>query len=344
MTNDIYVSYSRSDNHDDAVNNFASILKDKTRYYTSKNLDIHLNYHPVNINDPNWKIEVSEDIESSVLFLALITPSYFNDPICLFEWEQFAEKQKEQTETIMFTVDLVDLIDDDFNIESYIDENGKRVFKQYEKLSETNIRWIDIKNDEQLISTVFKKYTRKLSGALKNIQPNDRKKLNCHIINREIDEVAKHNRFSEIKQKLGSTERAYPELKPVCVIYTGGTVGMVRVNELNRNSELKIGDIDEVVTYLPKLRELELDINFFSYEKPLDSSNITSDDWQYLAEIITELYKFYQGFVILHGANTLAYTASALSFMFQNLSKPIVITGAEIPLVELNSDAEHNGP
>jgi len=74
----------------------------------------------------------------------------------------------------------------------------------------------------------------------------------------------------------------------------------------------------------------------------LDSSNINSDDWAKLAGIISELYGFYQGFVILHGSNTLAYTASALSFMFQNLDKPIIISGAEIPLVGLNTDANYN--
>ena len=157
-----------------------------------------------------------------------------------------------------------------------------------------------------------------------------------------IEDESIRNKYEEIKRKIGSINRAYPELNPVCVIYTGGTVGMVRIEELNRNSELKIGDIDEVVDYLPKIKELEFDIDFYSYKKPLDSSNITSDDWVNLGEIIAELYKYYQGFVILHGANTMAYTASALSFMFENLTKPIILTGAEIPLVELNSDAEQN--
>ena len=117
---------------------------------------------------------------------------------------------------------------------------------------------------------------------------------------------------------------------------------MIYSDEFNENSDLEIGDIKSVLEYIPSLKSLEFDIDFFSYDTPLDSSNINSDDWVKLAGIISELYSNYQGFVILHGSNTLSYTASALSFMLQNLDKPIIITGAEIPLVGLNTDAVYN--
>ena len=117
---------------------------------------------------------------------------------------------------------------------------------------------------------------------------------------------------------------------------------MVHEFPSRRNSPLKIGRIRDVLEYIPKVRDLPYDIHFYAYDNPLDSSNITSKDWEKLSQIIKLLYKSYRGFVIMHGANTMAYTASALSFMLTNLNKPIILTGAEIPLVELHSDAESN--
>jgi L-asparaginase len=93
----------------------------------------------------------------------------------------------------------------------------------------------------------------------------------------------------------------------------------------------------------PKLSVLPFNMHFFSLKKPIDSSNVTAEDWVNLASLIQEQITAYQGFVILHGTNTLAYTASALSFLLSNtITKPVILTGAEVPISVQNTDAVHN--
>lgn len=135
---------------------------------------------------------------------------------------------------------------------------------------------------------------------------------------------------------------AYPETLPVCVLYTGGSVGMVPKDKDDPHSPLVTKPVENIIPYLGRLRELAFDIHFWQTPEPLDSSNIKPDDWLKIARIIQKLYPFYQGFVILHGTDTMAYTASALSFMFQNLGKPIILTGSERPIAELVTDAVPN--
>jgi len=168
---------------------------------------------------------------------------------------------------------------------------------------------------------------------------------NHHIINESIEEDLNDLKKDRISKKLllVNQKRKYNH-KPVCVIYTGGTIGMIydeKENDQNKNI-LKQGSVIEFIENIYQFEHVEVDIDFYSYRNFLDSSAIRIDEWMNLAKIIKYLYKYYQGFVILHGTNTMAYTASALSFLFDNLNKPIILTGAEIPLVHLNSDAEHN--
>jgi len=93
---------------------------------------------------------------------------------------------------------------------------------------------------------------------------------------------------------------------------------------------------------LPELRALDLHMRVISFPEPIDSSNVGPGDWQDLAYIIEENYEQYDGFVILHGTDTMAYTASALSFMLRNLQKPVIFTGAQIPIGSTRSDAREN--
>lgn len=342
MANDIYVSYVRHDDSDHAVRKFVEILKQKIKIHAGrKDLTVDMDFNEVDFN-PATKMNIGDRVNNSHILLAFLSPSFFTEKHCELEWDLFIKKQREQDETIIYPV-LIQELDDPktgFRIENKLDEKELKRLKQAQEIGV--FRWVEIKNDESIAEQELKTVTRRIDVALTEIKPVDRRKKNYHVINKHIDDKADQERYDKIKAEIGGQVRAFPEQKPVCVIYTGGTVGMVRQEELNRNSPLKIGDIEEVISYLPKIEELEFDIDFYSYKNPLDSSNITSGDWTSLAEIIAELYRFYQGFVILHGANTMAYTASALSFMFENLSKPIILTGAEIPLVELNSDAEQN--
>lgn len=101
-------------------------------------------------------------------------------------------------------------------------------------------------------------------------------------------------------------------------------------------------DFSLILHELPSLKNLALELTVMSFDKPIDSSNIQPEHWQLLARIIHEHYATHDGFVVLHGTDTMAYTASALSFMLEGLSKPVVFTGAQLPISEPRSDAREN--
>ncbi|NOT76809.1 MAG: asparaginase [Cyclobacteriaceae bacterium] len=143
-----------------------------------------------------------------------------------------------------------------------------------------------------------------------------------------------------MNQKPLTVNTATP-LKPkarVMIIYTGGTFGMVH----DANGVLLPFDFSLILEHLPTLRNLFLEITIISFDEPIDSSNIEPEHWQMIGNIIKEHYESQDGFVVLHGTDTMAYTASALSFMLQNLAKPVVFTGAQLPISEPRSDAREN--
>lgn len=125
----------------------------------------------------------------------------------------------------------------------------------------------------------------------------------------------------------------------ILLIYTGGTIGMVKDFE---TGALKAFNFDELLQNIPELRLLEHKIDTFSFDRPIDSSNMKPDFWIRIAEIIEENYKTYDGFVVLHGSDTMSYSASALSFMFENLTKPVIFTGSQLPIGDLRTDAKEN--
>ncbi len=122
------------------------------------------------------------------------------------------------------------------------------------------------------------------------------------------------------------------------IIYTGGTLGM----DYNDEGELSPLDFDHVLSKLPILKDLKLSLSVISFDPPIDSSNIKIDQWGDLARIIEHHYQDFHGFVILHGTDTMAYSASALSFMLHNLNKPVIFTGAQLPIASPRSDAREN--
>lgn len=127
--------------------------------------------------------------------------------------------------------------------------------------------------------------------------------------------------------------------KAVLIIYTGGTIGMMKDPETDR---LKPFDFEQINKQVPELNRFAHRIDTASFGKPIDSSNMGPSTWIELANIIQENYDNYDGFVILHGSDTMAYTASALSFMLQNLSKPIVLTGSQLPIGTIRTDGKEN--
>ena len=128
--------------------------------------------------------------------------------------------------------------------------------------------------------------------------------------------------------------------KRVYVIYTGGTIGMNRTPEGYAPAP---GSLQEQMKGMPELRDPSMpDVMIHEYQPLLDSSNMTPAEWMKIARDIAGNYDDYDGFVVLHGTDTMAYTASALPFILEGLGKPVVVTGSQIPLVELRSDGRDN--
>ncbi|MEM9324825.1 MAG: asparaginase [Bacteroidota bacterium] len=124
----------------------------------------------------------------------------------------------------------------------------------------------------------------------------------------------------------------------ILLIYTGGTIGMIK----DESGSLVPFNFNAALQKVPELSQMHLKMTMVSFPVLLDSSSIRIEDWQSLGTIIHENYDQYDGFVILHGTDTMAYTASALSYMLEGLRKPVVLTGAQIPIGELRSDAREN--
>jgi len=125
----------------------------------------------------------------------------------------------------------------------------------------------------------------------------------------------------------------------ILLIYTGGTIGMVKDY---KTGALKIFNFDKLLKHIPELNQLKCTISSISLDTPIDSSNMNPDNWVFIAEIIEKNYDKFDGFVVLHGSDTMSYTASAISFMFENLTKPVIFTGSQLPIGDLRTDAKEN--
>ena len=125
----------------------------------------------------------------------------------------------------------------------------------------------------------------------------------------------------------------------ILLIYTGGTIGMVKDYE---TGVLKPFRFEKIKERLPELSQLDSDIEHVSFDPPIDSSDMNISHWERIAQSIEENYQEYDGFVVLHGSDTMGYSASALSFMLENLSKPVIFTGSQLPIGDLRTDAREN--
>ncbi len=124
----------------------------------------------------------------------------------------------------------------------------------------------------------------------------------------------------------------------VLIIYTGGTVGMT----YDREGVLIPFDFSLILEHLPTLKNLALELTVVSIPSPIDSSNVQPEHWGIIGQIIYDHYNENDGFVVLHGTDTMSFTASALSFMLEGLNKPVILTGAQLPISEPRSDAREN--
>lgn len=125
----------------------------------------------------------------------------------------------------------------------------------------------------------------------------------------------------------------------ILLIYTGGTIGMAKDYG---DQSLKPFNFDNLLKQIPELNLLDCSFDYYSFETPIDSSDMKPEYWVNIAETIEKNYNDYDGFVVLHGTDTMAYTASALSFMIDNLDKPIIFTGSQLPIGDLRTDAKEN--
>ena len=125
----------------------------------------------------------------------------------------------------------------------------------------------------------------------------------------------------------------------VLLIYTGGTIGMNR-NPLT--GALEPFDFEHLLSRVPELAQFPTEIATYQFNPPIDSSDMSPLMWTDLAHVIADRYNDYDGFVVLHGTDTMAYTASALSYMLENLTKPVIFTGSQLPIGQLRTDGKEN--
>ena len=128
-------------------------------------------------------------------------------------------------------------------------------------------------------------------------------------------------------------------MNKVLLIYTGGTIGM---NRNPRTGALEPFNFESLLSNVPELQQVSTEIATFQFNPPIDSSDMSPERWVDLAHVITNNYNLYDGFVILHGTDTMAYTASALSYMLENLPKPVILTGSQLPIGQVRTDGKEN--
>lgn len=128
-------------------------------------------------------------------------------------------------------------------------------------------------------------------------------------------------------------------LPSILLIYTGGTIGMIENPE---TGALLNYDFEQFQHFVPEMKRFRINIDSYTFQPPIDSSDMEPKYWVKMARVIAENYDAYDGFVVLHGTDTMAFTASALSFMLENLGKPVVITGAQLPIGQLRTDGKEN--
>ena len=133
---------------------------------------------------------------------------------------------------------------------------------------------------------------------------------------------------------MSSKERA-----SILIIYTGGTIGMIHNTD---TGALESFNFDHLLKHVPELKQLNINIDAITFDPPIDSSDMEPAMWSRIVTIIKERYENYDGFVILHGTDTMSFTASALSFMLEDLMKPVILTGSQLPIGALRTDGKEN--
>ncbi len=132
---------------------------------------------------------------------------------------------------------------------------------------------------------------------------------------------------------------ASKEEASILLIYTGGTIGMIRNSQ---TGALEAFNFQHLRQHVPELEELGCQVSTVQFDPPMDSSEMGPESWEKIVRVIADNYHTYDGFVVLHGTDTMAYTASALSFMLENLNKPVILTGSQLPIGMFRTDGKEN--
>lgn len=136
-----------------------------------------------------------------------------------------------------------------------------------------------------------------------------------------------------------NNKQVSPRLNKVLLIYTGGTIGMGHNPDTGALEPL---NFNHLLSNFPEFALLPTEVDTYQFTPPIDSSDMSLRRWAQLVRIIADNYEAYDGFVVLHGTDTMAYTASALSFMLENLTKPVILTGSQLPIGQLRTDGKEN--
>ncbi|ADB48626.1 asparaginase domain-containing protein [Conexibacter woesei] len=358
---EIFFSYAHLDNElsEDNTHQFTDAVDHFRRVYTEirKNRarplaedELFFDQHSIRDGDLITK-STTDAAKECLVMLAFFSPNYFGSEGCRAEWRAFNDEQKrgsaERARKLLIPIEVrpvddVQLADEEgrewFTALTTADGLRRNITSEILLAKDTGPLYAAV---EQLDKTMDDHVTRvrgssrgteqTLGNVLVVKTPIRRNSLNDPAIAEDLTDAP---------------GMKWDRLDPVCVVYAGGTVGMVHQqdsDELHADYEMAAG-VDTIVRYLrPKIAPLPFNIHFFSLLQTIDSSNVTAANWVDLATLLQEQMSNYQGFVILHGTNTLAYTASALSFLLSDsITQPVILTGAEVPLSVSNTDAVHN--
>jgi L-asparaginase len=341
-----------------------------------------LNNYTIRDYDESLPEESFYESTRSRILLCLIDDEWFYDSQCRKIWRFFWTKQLEHKHQVLFPILIKKISVDNFDAEglkSQIYKNASEILGFYDYLDSETIDISRLFNDVHIsLANLIKDdpdgeqsstdetettnvhdvymipcYSEEKSDKYNNtcwdkrIEKNDIEIKNQVDFNNRsdaLDETIKSlNNVLMQRYKAINDKRKFDDSNKVCVLYTGGSAGMIFEPLVRDSLELKQADLKQLIIKLPRLKKEKFEIDFYSFDPALDSSNIGSKHWLLMAAVMQILSKEYTGFVIIHGTNTMAYTASALSFLFDNTAgKPIILTGSELALTERNSDAEQN--
>ncbi len=305
------------------------------------------------------RTEIAQAIAECPVMLAFTSKAYFASPECFKEWQAFDEARREagrdrygRYRKLLIPIQLRAVKSKPRGLANPFGEDAHR---WYEELATANGRKFSITSEMLLKERHGERLMRCLEELDDVIQDHlerlhgtaSAKKATDNQLRFRTPIVGATLKSEGIAAELRAADSLrYRHHLPVCVIYTGGTVGMVRSEDSDpRHADYEMpDDIDAIGEPLTsRLSALPVDVHLFRREQAIDSASITAGDWVELARLVQEQAANYQGFVILHGTNTLAYTASALSFLLSgHMTKPVILTGAEVPLSDINTDAGHN--